>query len=91
MVDGCTEPDLCSDGFYFLLLGVLRGRLMHVQCLSFCSVGVGWVTILTAPCVIPAQDLIVLIEYSYHKDILSFSEAHMQRTLRLSVFDPEQF
>jgi hypothetical protein len=80
-----------GDGFYFLLSGVLCGRLMHVQCSSFLSVGVGRVTILTAPCDILAQDLIGLIEYSYHKDILSFSEAHLQRTLGLSVFDPEQF
>jgi hypothetical protein len=30
-------------------------------------------------CDIPAQDLIRLIEYSYHQVILSFMEAHLQR------------
>jgi hypothetical protein len=38
-----------------------------------------------------AQGLIGLIEYSYHQGIPSFSEAHLQRTLGLSVLDPEQF
>jgi hypothetical protein len=35
--------------------------------------------------------LIGLIEYSYHQGIPSFLEAHLQRTLGLSVLDPEQF
>jgi hypothetical protein len=38
-----------------------------------------------------AQGLIGLIEYSYHQGIPSFLEAHLQRTLGLSVLDPEQF
>jgi hypothetical protein len=38
-----------------------------------------------------AQGLIGLIEYSYHQGIPSFSEAHLQRTLGLSVLDLEQF
>jgi hypothetical protein len=37
------------------------------------------------------QGLIGLIEYSYHQGILSFLEAQLKRTLRLRVFDPEQF
>jgi hypothetical protein len=37
------------------------------------------------------QGLIGLIEYSYHQGIPFFLEAHLQRTLRLSVFDSEQF
>jgi hypothetical protein len=37
------------------------------------------------------QGLIGLIEYSYHQGIPSFLEAHLQRTLGLSVLDPEQF
>jgi hypothetical protein len=42
-------------------------------------------------CDILAQGLIELIEYSYHKDIPSFLEAHLQRTPGLSVLDSEQF
>jgi hypothetical protein len=42
-------------------------------------------------CDILAQGLIRLIEYSYHRGILYFSEVHLQRTLGLSVHDPEQF
>jgi hypothetical protein len=38
-----------------------------------------------------AQGLIGLIEYSYHQGISSFLEAHLQRTLGLSVLGPEQF
>jgi hypothetical protein len=42
-------------------------------------------------CDILTQGLIGLIEYSYHQGIPSFLEAHLQRTLGLSVLDPEQF
>jgi hypothetical protein len=42
-------------------------------------------------CDLLAQDLIGLIEYSYHQGIPSFLEAHLQRTLGLSVLDLEQF
>jgi hypothetical protein len=42
-------------------------------------------------CDILAQDLIGLIEYSYHQGIPSFLEAHLQRTPGLSVLGPEQF
>jgi hypothetical protein len=42
-------------------------------------------------CDILAQGLIGLIEYSYHQGIPSFPEAHLQRTLGLSVLGPEQF
>jgi hypothetical protein len=42
-------------------------------------------------CDILAQGLIGLIEYSYNQCIPSFLEAHLQGTLRLSVFDLEQF
>jgi hypothetical protein len=42
-------------------------------------------------CDILAQGLKGLIEYSYHQDIPSFSEAHLQRTLGLSVLSLEQF
>jgi hypothetical protein len=42
-------------------------------------------------CDIMTQGLIELIEYSYHQGIPSFSEAHLQRTLGLSVLGPEQF
>jgi hypothetical protein len=42
-------------------------------------------------CDILAQGLIELIEYSYHKGIPSFLEAHLQRTPGLSVLDSEQF
>jgi hypothetical protein len=42
-------------------------------------------------CDILAQDLIGLIEYSYHQGIPSFPKAHLQRTLGLSVLGPEQF
>jgi hypothetical protein len=38
-----------------------------------------------------AQDLIGLIEYSYHQGIPSFLEAHLQRTPGLNVFGLEQF
>jgi hypothetical protein len=38
-----------------------------------------------------AQGLIGLIEYSYHQGIPYFLEAHLQRTLGLSVLGPEQF
>jgi hypothetical protein len=37
-------------------------------------------------CDILAKGLIVLIEYSYHQGISSFSKAHPQRTLGSSVF-----
>jgi hypothetical protein len=42
-------------------------------------------------CDILTQGLIGLIEYSYHQSIPSFLEAHLQRTLGLSVLDLEQF
>jgi hypothetical protein len=42
-------------------------------------------------CDILTQDLIRLIEYSYHQGIPSFLEAHLQRTPRLSVFGLKQF
>jgi hypothetical protein len=42
-------------------------------------------------CDILTQDLIGLIEYSYHQGIPSFLEAHLQRTLGLSVLGLEQF
>jgi hypothetical protein len=42
-------------------------------------------------CDILTQGLIELIEYSYHQDIPSFLEVHLQRTPRLSVLGPEQF
>jgi hypothetical protein len=42
-------------------------------------------------CDIPAQNLIGLIEYSYHQGIHSFPKAHLQRTLGLSMLHPEQF
>jgi hypothetical protein len=42
-------------------------------------------------CDILAQGLIGLIEYSYHQDIHSFLEAHLQRTPGLSMLGPEQF
>jgi hypothetical protein len=38
-----------------------------------------------------AQDLIGLIEYSYHQGIHFFLKVHLQRIPGLSVFDPEQF
>jgi hypothetical protein len=41
-------------------------------------------------CNIP-PDLIGLIAYLYHQVATSFSEAHLQRTLGLSVLGPEQF
>jgi hypothetical protein len=42
-------------------------------------------------CDILTQDLIGLIEYSYHQAIPSFLEAQLKRTLGLSVLDQEQF
>jgi hypothetical protein len=42
-------------------------------------------------CDILTQGLIGLIESSYHQGIPSFLEAHLQRTLRLSVLGLEQF
>jgi hypothetical protein len=42
-------------------------------------------------CNIPAQGLIGLIGYSYQQVATSFSEAHLQRTMRLSVLGLEQF
>jgi hypothetical protein len=42
-------------------------------------------------CDILTQGLIGLIEYSYHQDIPSFLEVHLQRTPGLSVFGLEQF
>jgi hypothetical protein len=42
-------------------------------------------------CDILAQDLIGLIEYSYHQGIPSFLKAHLQRTPGLSVLGLEQF
>jgi hypothetical protein len=42
-------------------------------------------------CDILAQGLIGLIAYSYHQGITSFSEAHLQRTPRLSVLGLEKF
>jgi hypothetical protein len=41
-------------------------------------------------CDILAQGLIGLIEYLYHQGIPSFLEAHLQRTLGLSMLGPEQ-
>jgi hypothetical protein len=38
-------------------------------------------------CDILTQDLIILIEYSYHQGIPSFLKAQLQRTLGLSVLD----
>jgi hypothetical protein len=40
-------------------------------------------------CDILAQDLIGLIEYSYHQAIPSFLKAQLKRTLGLSVLDQE--
>jgi hypothetical protein len=40
-------------------------------------------------CDILAQDLIELIEYSYHQVIPSFSEVQLKRTLGLRVLGPE--
>jgi hypothetical protein len=42
-------------------------------------------------CGILTQGLIGLIEYSYHQGIPSFPEAHLHRTLGLSMLGPEQF
>jgi hypothetical protein len=42
-------------------------------------------------CDILSQGLIGLIEYSYHQGIPSFLEAHLQRTLGLSVLGMDQF
>jgi hypothetical protein len=42
-------------------------------------------------CGILAQNLIEMIEYSYHQSIPSFPKDQLQRTLGLSVLDPEQF
>jgi hypothetical protein len=42
-------------------------------------------------CDILAQGFIGLIEYSYHQGIPSFPEVHLQRTMGLSMFGPEQF
>jgi hypothetical protein len=42
-------------------------------------------------CDILTQCLIGLIKYSYHTDIPSFPEAHLQRTPELSVLGTEQF
>jgi hypothetical protein len=42
-------------------------------------------------CDILAQGLIGLIEYSYHQRIPYFLEAHLQKTLGLSVLGPEQY
>jgi hypothetical protein len=42
-------------------------------------------------CDILAHDLVGLIEYSYHQGIPSFPEAHLQRTMGLSVLGSEQF
>jgi hypothetical protein len=42
-------------------------------------------------CDILAQGLLGLIEYLYHQGIHSFLEAHLQRTLGLSVLGLEQF
>jgi hypothetical protein len=44
-----------------------------------------------SPCDILTQGLIELIEYSYHQGIPSFPEAHLQRTLWLSMLGPKQF
>jgi hypothetical protein len=40
---------------------------------------------------IQTQDLIGLIEYSYHQGIYSFPEAQLQRTSGLNVLGLEQF
>jgi hypothetical protein len=42
-------------------------------------------------CDILTQDLIGLIEYSYHQGIHSFLKVHLQRTLGLNMLDLEQF
>jgi hypothetical protein len=42
-------------------------------------------------CDILTQDLIELIDYSYHQGIPSFLEAQLQRTHGLSVLGPEEF
>jgi hypothetical protein len=42
-------------------------------------------------CDILTQDLIGLIQYSYHQGIPSFLKAHLQRTLGLSMLGLEQF
>jgi hypothetical protein len=42
-------------------------------------------------CNILTQDLIGLIEYSYHQGIPFFLETHLQRTPMLKILDPEQF
>jgi hypothetical protein len=42
-------------------------------------------------CDILTQGLIGLIKYSYHQDISSFLEAHLQKMPGLSVIGSEQF
>jgi hypothetical protein len=46
---------------------------------------------LNAMCNISAQGLTGLIGYSYKQVTTSFPEAHLQRTLRLSMLGLEQF
>jgi len=44
-----------------------------------------------AVCNIPAQGLIGLIGYSYQQVATSFSQGHLQRTLKLNVLGLEKF
>jgi hypothetical protein len=52
---------------------------------------IGGPEVIDALCDILAQDLIGLIEYSYHQGIPSFLKVHLQRTPELSVLGLEQF
>jgi hypothetical protein len=49
------------------------------------------VGLLGVNCDILTQDLIGLIEYSYHQGIHSFSEVHLQKTPGLNMLNPYQF
>jgi hypothetical protein len=68
---------------------LLAHQAQYMYCLSYpqTSLKNWWVIYYD----ILTQGLIRLIEYSYHQGTPSFPEAHLQRTLGLSVLDPEQF
>jgi hypothetical protein len=61
-------------------------RRMKAAPLLLCSIIKG-----KERCNIPSQGLTGLIRYSYQQVATSFLEAHLQRTLRLSVLGLEQF
>jgi hypothetical protein len=75
--------------YVYASTGRTNVAMMGVPSLGLTNGDVG--LLMGVDCDILTQDLIRLIEYSYHQVIPSFSKAHLQRTPGLSVLGPEQF